>query len=180
MIGTIIISVGFYFGLQNYRKKTSNYFFSEDTIVTKNISKINNSSRCLAKPEVLVTKVIDGDTIVVEGGYHIRLLSVDTDEMGFPCYESAKTRLEELVLNKKIRLEKDITDIDQYKRCLRHVFLDNSSTSSKQVQNIGLQLLKEGLAVARFYEPNVKYKKEITLAEKTAIDEKVGCKWKNK
>jgi micrococcal nuclease len=66
-------------------------------------------------------------------------------------------------------LEKDITDLDQYKRCLRYVFLDD--------QNIGLELIKEGLAIARFYEPDLKYKEEISLAEKTAIENKIGCKW---
>lgn len=127
------------------------------------------STQCLARSEVLATKIIDGDTIIVEGGYNVRLLGIDADEKGYPCYEDAKTRLEELILDKKIRLEKDITDVDQYKRCLRYVFLGE--------QNIGLELVKEGLAIARFYEPDVKYKNEIALAEKTAIENKSGCKW---
>lgn len=125
--------------------------------------------QCLAPSEVLATKVIDGDTIIVEGGFNVRLLGIDADEAGYPCYNEAKKRLEELILNKKIKLEKDITDIDQYKRCLRYVFLGE--------QDIGLELVKEGLAIARFYEPDVKYKKEIILAEKTAIENKIGCKW---
>lgn len=126
-------------------------------------------SECLAPPEVLVTKVIDGDTVIVEGGYHVRLLGIDSDESGYPCYQAAKSRLEELVLNKEVRLEKDQTDIDQYKRCLRYVFLNN--------QNINLQLIKEGLAIARFYASDVKYKDEIVAAEKEAIENKIGCKW---
>jgi len=128
-----------------------------------------SEAKCLAPSQVLVTKVIDGDTIVVEGGYHIRLLGIDTDEKGYPCYEAAKSRLEELVLNKKVKLEKDKTDVDKYGRCLRYVFADG--------ENIDLQLVKEGLAVARFYEPDVKYKNEIAKAEKEAIDNKIGCKW---
>ncbi len=171
VVGAIIISIGVYFGLQNYgkvnEKGNDNYSASKGTI----ISKVDNNGKCLAGSEVLVTKIIDGDTIVVEGGEHIRLLAMDADEVGFPCYQDAKTRLEELILNKKILLEKDKTDIDQYKRCLRYVFLEK--------QNIDLQLVKEGLAIARFYEPDVKYKNEITLAEKTAIDGKIGCKWNN-
>ncbi|MDP2741668.1 MAG: thermonuclease family protein [bacterium] len=157
VVGALIIGGGVYFGLKN--KEVGN----NDTPVSE------ANSRCLAPSEVVATKIIDGDTVVVEGGYHVRLLGMDTDEVGYPCYGDAKTRLEELVLNKKIRLEKDKTDIDQYKRCLRYIFLDK--------QNIDLQLVKEGLAVARFYEPDVRYKDEITLAEKTAIDAKVGCKW---
>ena len=188
ILGAMIISAGVYFGLSHYARsdesrqnygnvkvseKGSENYFVDNQPVFKSVAKVDNidNGKCLAGSEVLVTKVIDGDTIVVEGGYNIRLLAIDTDEIGYPCYESAKTRLEELILNKKIILEKDKTDVDKYKRCLRYVFLGK--------ENIDLQLVKEGLAVARFYEPDVKYKKEITFAEKTAIDEKVGCKWKN-
>lgn len=179
VVGAVIISGAIYFGLQNYGKisvkknnnlLTDNQPVLKETTASKKVLKNDNSSKCLAGEEVLVTKVIDGDTIVVNGGHHIRLLSIDADELGYPCYESAKTRLEELVFNKKVLLEKDKTDIDKYKRCLRYIFLDK--------QNINLQLVKEGLAVARFYEPDVKYKNEIILAEKTAIAKKVGCKWK--
>lgn len=127
------------------------------------------STECLAPSEVTVTKVIDGDTVIVEGGYHIRLLGIDADERGYSCYESAKSRLEELVLNKEVRLEKDQTDVDQYDRCLRYIFFDE--------QNIDLQLVKEGLAIARFYPPDVKYQNEIIQAEKEAMDGKIGCKW---
>ena len=165
VIGAVIISVGVYQNNGSINRKGS-----DNLPISKDVLKIDNSGPCLAKSEVLVTKVIDGDTIVVEGGYHVRLLSMDADEAGYPCYQDAKIRLEELVLNKKIRLEKDKSDVDQYKRCLRYVFLDK--------WNIDLELVKEGLAVARFYEPDVKYKKEITLAEKTAIENKVGCKWR--
>lgn len=62
--------------------------------------------RCNLPSEVLVTKVIDGDTILVEGGKTIRLLGIGADEKGYSCYESAKIFLENLVLNKKVKLEK--------------------------------------------------------------------------
>ena len=126
-------------------------------------------AQCLAPEKTIVTKIIDGDTIVVEGGYSVRILGIDADESGYSCYQPAKSRLEELILNKEVKLEKDVTDLDQYKRCLRYVFLSD--------QNIGLELVKEGLAIARFYEPDLKYKEEISLAEKTAIENKIGCKW---
>lgn len=129
----------------------------------------SSPTKCLVPSETIVTKVIDGDTVIVEGGYHVRLLGIDADEAGYPCYQAAKSRLEELVLNKEVRLEKDQTDIDQYERCLRYIFLGN--------QNINLQLVKEGLAIARFYGPDVKYKDEIATAEKEAIENKIGCKW---
>lgn len=153
---------------------------NESSLPSKNDSSYNSipqapalksDSICNADEHTLVTKVIDGDTVVVKGGYHVRLLGIDADEKGYPCYQSAKTRLEELILNKKVTLEKDTTDVDQYKRCLRTIFLAK--------QNIDVTLVKEGLAVARFYEPDVKYKNEISLAEKQAMENSTGCKWNN-
>jgi micrococcal nuclease len=127
------------------------------------------AAACGVANNTVVTKIIDGDTLIVEGGYHIRLLGIDTDEKDERCYESAKERLQEFVLNKQVVLEKDKTDVDKYGRCLRTVFLGG--------ENIGVQMVREGLAVAWPYKPDVKYKKEISNAEKYAIDNKLGCKW---
>lgn len=126
----------------------------------------------LADGEKMVTKIIDGDTVIVEGGFSIRLLGIDTDEKGYPCFASAKQRLEELVLNKVVFLERDTEDQDQYKRYLRYLILGG--------ENINLKMVKEGLAVARFSPDNKKYRKEITDAEKEAMTNKIGCKWGQK
>ena len=40
--------------------------------------------------EKIVTKIIDGDTIIVEGGETIRLLGIDCDERGRECYTVQK------------------------------------------------------------------------------------------
>jgi len=131
--------------------------------------KEENEGVCLAPVEAMVTKVIDGDTVVVEGGEHVRLIGIDADEAGSACYQEAKTRLEELVLNQEVRLEKDVSDVDQYDRCLRYIFLND--------ENVNLKLVREGLAIARFYQPDVKYQEEIALAEEEAISQEIGCKW---
>ncbi|MBR9678307.1 MAG: hypothetical protein GOU97_03395 [Nanoarchaeota archaeon] len=122
----------------------------------------------LSEPK-MVTKVIDGDTVIIEGGYSVRLLGIDADERGYPCYNSAKERIEELVLNKEVYLESDGEDQDMYKRYLRYLILNN--------ENINLLLVEEGLAIARFFPENVKYLEEIIAAEKYAIKNKIGCKW---
>jgi len=139
----------------------------------------NNSSEqnedCSNIPELennavrLVTKIIDGDTVLIEGGYSVRLLGIDADERGNPCYGIAKERLEGMVLNKEVRLELGNDNLDQWCRYLRYLFVDD--------KNIGLELTKEGLVVARASGENSKYQSEIALAEKSAIDNKVGCKW---
>ncbi|MEK6914016.1 MAG: thermonuclease family protein [Nanoarchaeota archaeon] len=115
-----------------------------------------------------VTKIIDGDTILANGE-HIRLLGIDADEKGYECYNEAKKRLEELILNKEVLLEEDLTDKDRYGRLLRYVFLKE--------ENINILIVEEGFAVARFYKEK-KYKNEILDAEKYARDKKIGCKWK--
>jgi len=117
----------------------------------------------------MVTKVIDGDTVLIEGGYSVRLLGIDADERGKSCYETAKERLEELVLGQEVILESGNDDLDQWCRYLRYLFLDDV--------NIGLEMVKEGFAVARASTEGSKYQSEIALAEKNAIDNKVGCKW---
>jgi len=137
-----------------------------------------SSTACGAVSNTIVTKVIDGDTVVVEGGWHVRLLGMDADEKDYPCYDPARARLEYLVLAKqgspvglrpRVTLEKDVSDVDQYGRCLRYIFLGTT--------NIDTQLVKEGLAVARFYAPDVKYRSEITTAEQQAQANGIGCKW---
>ena len=120
----------------------------------------------------LATKIIDGDTFLIEGGYSVRILGIDADERGYPCYDEAKNGLEELILNKEVKLEKGTEDKDQWCRYLRYVFLGD--------KNISLELVKEGLAVARFSPEDVKYREEITNAEKEAKENKIGCKWGEK
>jgi len=116
----------------------------------------------------IVTKVIDGDTIIVEGGKTIRLLGIDADEKGYPCYYSAKKELERKVLNKAVRLECDEKDKDVYGRYLRYAFIDD--------ENINVWMVKNGLAIARI-EDAKKFEKEIREAEKYAKENKIGCKW---
>mgnify|MGYP001600820361 FL=1 len=140
-------------------------FSSSDKLITSNV--IKNVD--IIEGKKLVTKIIDGDTVIIEGGFSIRLPGIDSDEKSYPCYTSAKERIEELVLNKEVYLEADKEDQDQYKRYLRYLILDG--------ENINLKLVKEGLAIARFSPDNIKYKEEISNAEKEARENKIGCKW---
>ncbi len=120
------------------------------------------------RTETIVTKVIDGDTLVIEGGQRVRLLNIDTRERGENCYTEAKKRLEELTLLKNVTLERDKEDKDRYDRLLRHIYVGNISAN--------LQLAKEGLAVAYIYEPNVKYREAFAAAEQEGKAAK-GCVW---
>jgi|SRR3989344_7583923 len=152
------------------------YLYGFDEPIIENDAPIRTSESisiqepiCGAGGSAMVTKVIDGDTIVVSGGWHVRILGIDADEKNEPCHDSAKTRLEELLLGKRIALQKDITDVDKYQRCLRNIFLGT--------ENIAVQLAREGLVRATFYPPDEAYKNEIMLAQKEATDYNIGCKW---
>ena len=162
IIGALIIGGTIYFSFREAPKKE----IPEEKI---------SIEQCLNIPELpdgaikLVTKIIDGDTFLIEGGYSVRILGIDADERGYHCYEEAKNELEKLILNKEVKLEKGKENLDQYCRYLRYVFLDD--------KNIGLELVKKGLAVARFSPEDIKYREEISQAEKEARKNKVGCKW---
>lgn len=166
IIGSLIISVGIYFSLEIKDSKKD----SQNLVAQINLN-------CEQTPDLpdkalkLVTKVIDGDTFLIEGGYSVRILGVDADERDHPCYDAAKNRLEELILNKKVRLEKDKVDKDQWCRYLRYVFVDK--------ENIALKLVQEGLAVARFSPEDTKYFSLLSEAEKEAREKQIGCKWAN-
>lgn len=131
---------------------------------------INNAANSNVKEQKIVTKIIDGDTVIVEGGESVRLLGIDCDERGKECYTPAKKRIDELLLGKIVELEKEKEDRDQYDRQLRWIFLDG--------KNINAQMVEEGYCVARFYGES-KYKEEIQKAEREAIMGEIGCKWEN-
>lgn len=118
--------------------------------------------------EKIVTKIIDGDTIIIEGGERVRFLGVDCDEKGKECYTPAKNYTEASLLGKAVLLESDVEDLDIYGRKLRYIFLNR--------ENFNTKLVKNGYCVARF-EGDTKYKSEIQQAEQFAIKNKVGCKW---
>lgn len=119
-----------------------------------------------------VTRVIDGDTIEIEGGERVRYIGIDTPETVDPrktvqCFgvESSKKN-KELVEGKTVRLEKDITDRDKYNRLLRYVWLDDTL--------INLALVQGGFAHSNSYPPDIKYQDKFVTAQKEAREAKVG------
>jgi micrococcal nuclease len=119
-----------------------------------------------------VTRVIDGDTIVIDTGQTVRYIGIDTPETVHPdkptmCFgPEASQKNKDLVLGKKVTLEKDISETDKYKRLLRYVWVDGSL--------INELLVKEGYAVSSTYPPDVKYQDIFVAAQKTAQQNKSG------
>jgi micrococcal nuclease len=102
----------------------------------------------------LVTRVIDGDTIVIDNKEHIRLVGVNTPEL-HPTPEpgalEAKQFMEERCLGKKVGLDvDDAKPKDKYERTLAVVYIDNGGSWV----NINEELLHEELAVILYIPPS--------------------------
>lgn len=82
----------------------------------------------------LVTRVIDGDTLEIENGDRVRLLGINCPEKGDNYYSEAKEFLENLTLNKTVRLEFGRKKYDLYDRTLAYVFADEVFVNVKIVE----------------------------------------------
>ncbi|MBI2196596.1 thermonuclease family protein [Candidatus Daviesbacteria bacterium] len=125
----------------------------------------------------LVTKVVDGDTIVVNGEQTIRLIGIDTPETVDPrrpvaCFgKEASSETKSLLSGKEVILQKDVSEIDKYKRLLRYVFLPLPSGQTLFVNDY---LVREGFAKVLTYPPDVKYNTQFRQAETEAREENRG------
>ncbi|MFQ5735295.1 MAG: thermonuclease family protein [Thermodesulfobacteriota bacterium] len=70
-----------------------------------------------------VTRVVDGDTVVIAGGERVRYVGIDTPERGQPFFREAKRRNASLVRARTVRLEIcDAEPRDRYGRLLAFVY----------------------------------------------------------
>lgn len=118
---------------------------------------------------ILVTRVVDGDTLMLESREYLRLLGIDTPEM----HESAKMHrdagrtgqsIEEiqrmgrqsyeftrgLVEGKRVRLEFDNERRDKYNRMLAYVFLEDGTF-------VNARIVEEGYASLTNFKLNAEY-----------------------
>lgn len=124
----------------------------------------------IALDEVRVVRVIDGDTIEIEGGKRLRYIGIDTPEIsgnnpdcfGREAYEKNK----ELVEGNIVRLEKDVSEIDRYGRLLRYIYKGDTMINDL--------LVREGFAYAYTYPPDVKYKDRFLEAQTVARNNNRG------
>lgn len=148
---------------------------------TKNVDwKSVFQSDQVSDEDYIVTKVVDGDTIEVSHGnevFKVRYIGVDTPETVKPntpvqCFgKKASDFNKELVLNKKVKLEKDVSDEDRYGRKLRYVYLDEGENSGRMVNEI---LVQEGYARLDTFPPDVKYSKKFQTEESLARENDRG------
>lgn len=108
-----------------------------------------------------VVEVIDGDTIVLGNMEKIRLICIDSPEYGDDGYIESKKYLEELVLGKKVILEKDFSEKDMYDRLLRYVYVNDSEQGMIFVNK---KMVETNNAMISKYPP------DITLCDKIEND----------
>lgn len=117
-----------------------------------------------ARSEV-VEYVHDGDTLFLEDGTKVRLLGVDTPEIGehAECYgDEARALLRELLPEgTRVRVVADVQPLDQYGRALLFLFTDDDRL-------VNLELIEAGAAEAVVLKPNVLYADELEAAEDRA------------
>jgi endonuclease YncB( thermonuclease family) len=139
--------------------------------------------------EALVVKVIASDRIVLEDGRHIRLIGIGSigvpphkyakyDDKGhvieepqeptIPLEEQALTYAQELLENKKVRLEFDVDAGDTSSGySYAYVYLPDGRMANAE-------LLRMGFVKLRIVPPNVKYEDDLRAAYQEAKKEKRG------
>lgn len=125
-----------------------------------------------------VSNVVDGDTVKINMDGQIttlRLIGMDTPEIVDPrksvqCFgKEASNKAKELLVGKKVRIEKDSTqgEVDKYGRTLAYVHLESGLFFNKY-------MIEQGYAHEYTYDTSYKYQSEFKTAQKNAQSNKLG------
>ncbi len=122
---------------------------------------------------VRVLRVVDGDTLQIEGEQRVRLLGIDTPETKHPTLPPQPFGLEAtqftkgMVEGKTVELVFDKERFDDYQRILAFVFVDEKFLNE--------ELVAAGLATAQPQYPyRNDFKKRFTQAEEIAKSNRIG------
>jgi micrococcal nuclease len=121
----------------------------------------------------MVVDVVDGDTIKVEVDgvvFTVRYIGMDTPETVHPSvpveWMGAEASAENaaLVEGKEVVLEKDVSEVDQFDRLLRYVWLQQATGWLL----VNEELVRLGFASSSTYPPDVLYQELFREAEREA------------
>lgn len=127
---------------------------------------------------VRVARVIDGDTLALEDGRHVRMLRINAPELGHegapdePLARAATTELEHLLAADDsgakiaVKLHFDRERFDHYGRTLAHV--------ERGGRDLEREVLREGLAYLVIIPPNLALADCLREAERDARAARVG------
>jgi endonuclease YncB( thermonuclease family) len=126
-------------------------------------------------PSAKVQRVVDGDTLRLTDGRSVRLIGLNTPELGRkgrsadPFAEAARKRLQALVAasDGRIALQIGLQAKDHYGRTLAHAY-------DQRGRNIEAQLLSEGLGYLVAVAPNVALVQCQQAAERSARQARSG------
>ncbi len=116
-----------------------------------------------------VAFVIDGDTIVLANGQHLRYLGIDApeDTRHHNCFgHQATLANRRLVNHQQITIQTDQEKYDPYGRLLAYVWRGNIFVND--------YLARQGYARLELIPPNLKYARELTQAVQEARQERRG------
>ncbi|MFO8010440.1 MAG: thermonuclease family protein [Dehalococcoidia bacterium] len=131
-----------------------------------------SSETTISEEEILVTRVVDGDTIEIEGGEMVRYIGIDTPEIEGPytsleCFgQEASEMNRQLVEGKRVSLAADVENRDKYGRLLRYVYVDDLMVNA--------ELVRLGYAHAVSYPPNTRYVEMFSQLEHQAREKNRG------
>ena len=124
------------------------------------------------KQTEVVTRVVDGDTVVLASGKKVLYIGMDTPETVHPrkgvqfMGKEASALNRFLVEGKRVRLEFDVDPVDQYGRTLAYVYVGRTFVNA--------ELVRLGYAQVMTVPPNVKYVEVFTAMQKEAREAKRG------
>lgn len=136
-----------------------------------------------------IVRVVDGDTAVVKiknENQKVRFIGVDTPEynpirnISDPWGKEASEFTKNLLENKIVYLEKDVSETDKYNRLLRYIWLeppqDLCNPTYEEIENLMINgiLVRDGYARAKTYKPDTKYQYELKEIEKSAKNKKLA------
>lgn len=149
-------------------------FFSNEILVEN-----RKAPSDLSLEKVVVSIVIDGDTVKLEDGRTIRYLNVDTPETKkastpVMCFGPEASEFNRrMVENKTIWIKGDKQDQDRYGRYLRFIFLSEEAAGNID-NSLNALIVKEGYGRTSIYKPNNTFEKKFYDYQKQAQEKKSG------
>ena len=140
--------------------------------ITTDVASDENDTTDATVATATVVRVVDGDTIELSDGSRVRYIGINTPELKHAgtaeeCFAAeAKAANERLVLNKAVRLERDVSETDRYGRLLRYVYIDDTF--------VNLALVSDGFAYASPYPPDVEHNDDFRTAMTAAREQRKG------
>lgn len=169
-----------YLGIVSILFASGIYYFPSTAQLKKNAKSQPTTIPQAQSTSVKALRVIDGDTIEIEGNIKLRYIGIDTPETKHPtkgvqCFgKEASNKNKELVEGKMIRMEKDISETDRYGRLLRYVWLVDDSATSSAGLFVNDYLVREGYAHASTFPPDVAYSEQFVEAQREARENNRG------